>query len=279
MKTVKHRTGRMDRSTNHHMGNPVSRVLFFIAVAALTVYLQTLARPADALTPVELSDGGSTFVSISQKDLNLIRTPSDGTRVYTSSKALDVKVVGKDVFVQYIEGMAPAPQEIFLVSSKGTFSLVLVPKGIPGETIVVRTPGEGTAEAARWEESNDYVTGLKDLIKAMYEERPPMGYSVSQSGRDDTVMAGTRWIVTEIYQGATLEGEVSVLTNLSKDPLRLADNQFYGKGVLAVSIDQHQVPPMGETKVYVVKESASQNALEQSFEYINPLDMPGAKLQ
>jgi conjugal transfer pilus assembly protein TraK len=228
---------------------------------------------AEALTTVDLTDGGSTFINISQKDLNLIRTPwSPGLKIYTSSKALDVKVVDKDVFVQYLEGMAPAPQEIFLVTARGTFSLVLVPKSIPGETIIVRTPENSTGEAAKWEESSDYVSGLKDLIKAMYEGSPPIGFSLSKSGKDVTAMEGTRQVITEIYKGATLEGEVSTLVNLSKESLELAENQFYRRGVLAVSIDSHEVPPMGQTTLYLIKKTGTQEAMERSMSRMDPLD-------
>jgi conjugal transfer pilus assembly protein TraK len=275
MRSVTHPVICHKGKSNFHSGGPFTNSLAFVVLALFFIAgLHIMwTSDAEALTAVDLTDGGSTFINISQKDLNLIRTPwSPGLKIYTSSKTLDVKVVDKDVFVQYLEGMAPAPQEIFLVTPRGTFSLVLVPKSIPGETIVVRTPENSTGEAAKWEESSDYVSGLKDLIKAMYEGSPPMGFSVSRSGKDVTAMEGTRQVITEIYRGATLEGEVSTVVNLSKEPLELAENQFYRRGVLAVSIDSHDVPPMGQTTLYLIKKTGTQEAMERSMSRIDPLD-------
>ncbi len=243
-----------------------------LTAAVFCVLLIAAPRGAHALTVVDLTDGGSQFVNISQKDLNLIKTSSDGVKVYTSGKAIDVKVADKDVFVQYLKDMAPLPQELFLVTSAGTYSLVLVPKQIPGETIVVRAPGEGIERAAKWEESNDYVMDLKDLIKGMYQGVAPMGYSITETGVDVTALQGTRQSETKLYKGATLVGEVSLLANLTKTPIELAENQFYKKGVLAVSIDHRQVPPMGQIKVYIVRRSSSAGELGAS-QSLNPLNV------
>jgi hypothetical protein len=220
-----------------------------------------------------MSDGESQFVDISQRDLNLVRT-TPGVKAYSTSKNIDIKVVKDNVFIQYMEGMPPSPQEVYFVTEYGTFSLILVPKGIPGETIIIRTPEDKTEQAVQWESNHDHITGLKELIKAMYIEVPPLGFSLSTSLREiSNPLEGTWEGISQIYQGATLIGEVHTVMNMADEPLRLTERQFYTKDILAVSIDQHDVRPLGETKVYIVRKSTSQKNLEQKLSSINPMEI------
>lgn len=236
-----------------------------------------VAAPAFALQTVNLVDGASTFVDISTKDLNLIRFSSPGIKVFTNSKILDIKIDGENVFVAYPEGALPVPQEVFLVTSRGTYSLVLVPKGIPAETIVVRGQQDDTAEAAQWESSHDYITGLKDIIKFMYIGVPPGGYKSFEINKDVTRWDGTKELLSIRYEGATLVGEVHRFLNLSTAGMTVLEKEFYQSGVLAVSIAKHDLRPLEETEVYLVKRSETQEKIDAIVKSANPLDVLRAK--
>ena len=249
-------------------GGVVVLFLLWFGLPVSTVHaLQTIV-------PVE---GRSVFVDISQRDLNLIKFPFSGVRVYTSSRVLDIKIDGSDVFVNIPDDVVGqdkfAPQEVFFVTPAGTYSLVLVPKGIPAETIIVRIPQEDIRDALEWEAAHDYVTGLKELIKAMYIEIPPMGFAVKDVNREVSRWEGTRQVLLSLYSGATLEGEIHKLTNVSNGSIRILEREFYQRGVLAVSIDRHELLPNEETHIYIVRRSESQRQMDELLREHNPLDI------
>ena len=226
-----------------------------------------------ALDTVTLTEGQSLFVDLSERNLNLIRFPSPGVRVYTSSKILDVKVDEGNVFVKFMEGQPPGPQELFFIAPSGVYSMILVPKGIPSQTIIVRIPKEDVSEALNWETSHSYIAGLKELIKAMYEERPPRGFSVKEVSEERSRWKEVKEVLRRIYAGATLQGELYELTNVSTEAVRLIENEFYEKGVLAVSVERHELKPGEKTEVYLVKKTKAQREFENVIQKQNPLDV------
>ena len=226
-----------------------------------------------ALDTVTLTEGQSLFVDLSERNLNLIRFPSPGVRVYTSSNILDVKVDEGNVFVKFMEGQPPGPQELFFIAPSGVYSMILVPKGIPSQTIIVRIPKEDVSEALNWETSHSNIAGLKELIKAMYEERPPRGFSVKEVSEERSRWKEVKEVLRRIYAGATLQGELYELTNVSTEAVRLIENEFYEKGVLAVSVERHELKPGEKTELYIVKKTKAQREFENVIQKQNPLDV------
>ncbi len=233
-----------------------------------------LCFKAYGLTAVTFTEGESAFIDLSSKDLNLIKFPSPGIRVYTSSKVLDIKIDERNVFVKFSEGAPSVAQEVFFVLSSGeVFSMILVPREIPAQTIVVRIPKESMSEALSWETSHSYIAGLKELIKAMYEEKPPRGFVVKEAVLDKSRWKEVRAVLKKIYQGATLQGEVYELTNVSRETQRFLEKEFYEKGILAVSIEKHELRPQEKTALYIVKKTKAQREFEKVLQKTNPLDV------
>ncbi len=233
---------------------------------------------ASALQTMTLTEGVSKFVDISQKDLNVIKVPAASSlKAITVSRLLDVKVEVDSIYINVLDKTATTPQELFIVTSTGTYLLMLTPKGIPAEMIVARTPAETIHDAEQWEKSQDHVSGLKELIKAMYLEIPPMGFSVSKVDRDVTTWLGTRRQVIARYVGASLEGEVHELKNTSNKPIRVVENEFYDRGVLAVSIEHQDILSGESTMVYIASRSVTQRDMDKMLKKYNPLDILGGR--
>ncbi len=247
----------------------IGKVLWLAAL----FFLFLCNKDTYALDTVTLTEGQSLFVDLSERNLNLIRFPSPGVRVYTSSKILDVKVDEGNVFVKFMEDQPPGPQELFFIAPSGVYSMILVPKGIPSQTIIVRIPKEDVSEALNWETSHSYIAGLKELIKAMYEERPPRGFSVKEVSEERSRWKGVKEVLRRIYAGATLQGEVYELTNVSTEVVRLIENEFYEKGVLAVSVERHELKPGEKTELYIVKKTKAQREFENIIQKQNPMDV------
>jgi len=248
-----------------------SKFKIFIALGVIGVLL---GPQVFALNVVSFSEGQSSFVELSLKNLNLIKFPSSGVRVYTSSKLLDIKIDEGNVFVKFLEEGMASPQEVFFViPSVGVFSMILVPKEIPAQTIIINLPKEDFSEALRWETSHSYTSGLKELIKNMYEERLPGGFAIKEVNEDKTFWKEVKMVLKKLYLGATLQGEVYELTNTSKEPVRFIENEFYEKGILAVSLDRHELKPGERTELYLVKKSMTQREFEKVLRKTNPLDV------
>jgi len=248
-----------------------SRFKIFIALGVIGVLL---GSQVFALSLVNFSEGQSVFVELSLRNLNLIKFPSSGVRVYTSSKLLDIKIDEGNVFIKFLDEGMVSPQELFFViPSVGVFSMVLVPKEIPAQTVIVNLPREDILEALKWEKSHSYVSGLKELIKAMYEERVPGGFAIKELNEEKTSWKEVRMVLKRIYLGATLQGEVYELTNVSKEPVRFIENEFYEKGILAISLDRHELRPGEKTGLYLVKKTRVQREFERVIRKTNPLDV------
>ncbi len=252
-----------------------NKTIYCMCLCAMVAFLATMIVPvASALQTVMLSEGKTQFIDLSQKDLNVIKLPGvSGLKAYTVSRILDVKVEGDSIYINVLDKNATAPQELFIVTSGGTYLLMLVPKGVPAEMVIARTPAESLHDATLWEQSHDHVSGLKDLMKAMYLESPPMGFAVNKDSREVRTWQGTQRKVIARYVGASLEGEVQMLTNVSRETIRVVENEFYDRGVLAVSVDRHEVPPKGSATIYLISRSATQKDMDSMLKRYSPLEM------
>ncbi|WP_296645692.1 type-F conjugative transfer system secretin TraK, partial [Thiobacillus sp. 63-78] len=64
---------------------------------------------------------------------------------------------------------------------------------------------------------------------------------------------GSRFALEHVLTGHSLVGEQYRLFNISDAPVRVAEQEFYKKGVLAVSVRDLTVEPGRSTQVFVVK--------------------------
>jgi len=213
-----------------------------------------------ALRTVDLKEGVTEFVEVSGKDLNAIVFPQD-VKVYTKSENLEVKIQEKRVFIAFKQDMetgsfAKNPEQLYFLTDERTYSMVLIPKGIPAETVIAKIEDiSDKDEALNWEKEQPYVSVIKNLMKAMYTNNPPNGYEVNKidDSGDVSKWKGITQNLQRKYSGETFTGEVYVLTNETKNIVRFSEQEFYQKGVIAVSIDSHELQPDEKTSIYLVK--------------------------
>ena len=229
----------------------------FILILFITL-ITTL--PAYALQLVHLTEGKAMFVEVSTRDLNVIEFPSK-VKAYTKGGKLEIKIEGARVFVSFLKDaktgkLASEPEEMFFVSNNKTYSMILVPKGIPAETVIAKIEGDQRAErkkAAKWErKQSGYIKRIKSLTRAMYDGVPPGGFTIESpkivSRQGDTTLAlGMRFV------GATIVGDIYRAKNEGRTSTTLKEKAFYTDGVLAVSIEKHTLKPAEKTRVFIVR--------------------------
>ena len=209
---------------------------------------------------VKLLQGETQFVELSDRDLNVILFPGP-VKVMTQSDLLEIKIEGRRIFISFKKNMQSetipdTPQQIYFLTKDRTYSMVAVPKGIPAVTIVVQTEGDLTEDKAlKWEQEHPYIATIKGLIKSMYSHKLPPGYSITDVGDavDVSQWDGLTQVMSKKYVGAALSGEVYTLHNKSADVVRFKEQEFYEKGVIAVSIESHELQPDEKTSLYLVR--------------------------
>lgn len=226
---------------------------FFICTILAILVLATAAQKADALQVISPSEGEGVFVNISKLELNMIQFPMSGIKSYTSSQKLELKVQGRHVLVSMTDQSVNKPQEVFFETPAGTYLLMLVPKSIPAETIVMRVKGEEAEDAGDWEKGNDYERRLKELVKALYLGKPPAGYAMKNTKLDASIWEGIEQTVVMTMEGAGLVGEIHEIYNRGDENVRIAEREFYEDGVLAVSLTSHDLRAGSKENAFVVR--------------------------
>lgn len=241
---------------------------YLILVLAVILFVSN----AFALKTVDLKEGVTEFVEVSDRDLNALVFPMD-VKVFTKSENIEVKVQEKRVFVSFNKNIetgefTKAPEQLYFLSENKTYSMVLIPKGIPAETVIAKIESlTDKEEALDWEREQPYIVVIKSLIKAMYGNTPPNGYEMNQvdTGKDVSLWKGITQVMTKKVIGATFSGEVFEVSNNTNEIVRFREQEFYSDNVVAVSIDTHELQPKEKTELYVVKRLSSSNVQKGVF--------------
>lgn len=224
-----------------------------VCLALTMIVFTATAHAIQVITPVE---GESVFVNIAKGELNLIQFPFNGIRAFTSSQKLDLKIQGRQVWVTMTDQNEGKPQEVFLSTPYGTYLMMMVPKSIPAETIVMKIDKGTSEDAAEWEREHDYTKRLKELVKALYLGVPPAGYAIRTQKKDASMWEGIEQTLTTTMIGSGLVGETHELINHGNAVVRVLENEFYREGVLAVSLSNTELRPAVKETVYIVRRNS-----------------------
>jgi len=81
----------------------------------------------------------------------------------------------------------------------------------------------------------------------------PGGLEEKKTWEEIRLWTGSRFALERVLTGNSLVGEQYRLFNVSDAPIRVAEQEFYKKGVLAVSVLDLTIEPGRSTQVFVVK--------------------------
>lgn len=153
------------------------------------------------------------------------------------------------------------PVNLFISTQQATYTLLLRRSDTPADTIVIRdrTPRQAPAEqgaAAPLSRPSAQIRSLKAMLVAMASDRVPTDVRVEEVNRPVQLWAEARFALTRVYEGRGLVGERYLLTNISDQNMVLAEQEFDREtgGVLAVSIENHNLRPGDSTTVFVIRQ-------------------------
>lgn len=229
----------------------------FIALAAFGLSTSS----AMALQEVIPAEGQNAFVKISAKETTRIYL--DGGKIRSIIGTDGELTVEKDeergqIFVRpTIQGK---PVNLRVIAASGaTYNLVMQPVDIPQEDIVIREPASFKAalndasKSKRTASSGTAVKQVRSLVSAMAQDEPPTTVDVKEIKQEFSLWDGTKFVMTSVYTERDLVGEKYRLTNTGKALIRIVEQEFYRKGVVAVAIENMQLDPGQSTNIYVVR--------------------------
>lgn len=251
----------------------------------LTLTLAISAAPVLALQTVEARDGVSVEASIALKEATRIKV--DGERITEvfgniySSNCGGVAAVNRDagqpfaainptgeivlecdkdkgeIYVKPVSA-GGKPVNLFISTARSTYTLVLKRVDMPADTIVLKD--RALQAAARLERvdgtSPSHVRALKQMLTAMASDRVGVDVRVEEVNRPVQLWAESRFTLLRVYEGRDLIGEKYLLTNISNEPMVLAEQEFDREqgGVVGVSIESHNLRPGESTNVFVLRQ-------------------------
>jgi len=226
----------------------------------LAAVLSAIACSATAMQTVDPVEGHNAFVKISSKETT--RIVIEGAKIRSLIATDGELAVDKDeergqLFIRPTVMNKPINARI-ISSSGATYNLVMQPIDIPQEDVVIREPFDkrGPKEGDRASKkgaAGSAAKTVKGLMSAMALDEPPNSVDMRPTQQELTLWEGTRFVMTAVYTERDLVGEKYRLTNTGKAPIRMVEQEFYRRGVVAIAIENMQVESGQSTYVYVIR--------------------------
>lgn len=242
--------------------------------------------PTFALQTIEARDGVSVEASIALKEATRIKV--DGANITEvfgnihSSNCGGAAAVNRDagpplaainpageIFLEcdkdkgeiYVKPVSAGtkPVNLFISTAKSTYTLILKRVDMPADTIVLKDRGLQQA-ATRLERSGgmspSHVRSLKQMLTAMASDRVSTEVRLEEVNRPVQLWTETRFTLLRLYESRGLIGEKYLLTNISNEPMVLAEQEFDREqgDVLGVSIERHNLRPGESSNVFVLRQ-------------------------
>lgn len=232
----------------------IMRLMRAIGTTALVV-----AGPAAwALQKVDVADGRSHLVKISAKEMSRIAVDAGKIRrIDFVDGELEVKK-DNEAGDYYVLPLVQKPINIFVKTASGqTHALILQPTDMPLETIVLREPAKKESDPRRTstsiERAGSLELAVKRLVVSMARGDRPTEFDVTVVNKEISLWNEARFVLVERYTGQALVGEHFRLTNTSKSVMRLAEQELYKQGIVAIAIENQVLNPGESTEVFVTR--------------------------
>lgn len=223
------------------------------------------SNQADATQIIENSDKQAIPVNISVRETN--RLAVEGRRITNVVPAQPGLVSAKKdeaqgalYFTMSGEQSAVGTVSMFVSDDQNTtYKLILVPRPIPGEEIILR-PANDKGSAARKTGASEsraasYQRRIKDLILMMSDDELQDGLvDKVDVNKEVPLWQESRLVFTTKFLESDLVGEKYRLTNVSRTDMLLVEQELFRRGVRAVAIKSQTLTPGDSTDIYIVRE-------------------------
>lgn len=255
----------------------ISLKICFFSVASFIAF----ANNAFSAQFVDVRDGDTEIAQVSIKDQTRItlsggkilevlgdvfdkdKNPAGRFSVYPDAQAGEVYVRPR------FDGTMYRPATLTFKTDAGKFDVLLQPLDMPADPIIMRNMGkaqpkgkQGQLAAAATDpvratppefNSPSYIRTIKGWMLAMATNHAPESLDVRQVHQEIKLWKDVRFVLDDEWVGRALVGDRFTLRNNSANALVLDEREFYKPGVLAVTVQRHQIDPGGDTAIWILR--------------------------
>ena len=208
---------------------------------------------AQALQALDVSDGGTTYARISAEDLTRLSINNGRIASWHAPKGklvIQKNAKSGELYVRPLN--RDVPVSLFVTSDKGsTYAITMMPVDMPAESIILNEARRQTPSTIERAGARDET--IKALMLAMAADRMPPDIEVRESRQSFSLWQGSRLTLVRSWLGTTLMGERFDLTNTGTSAMRVLEQELFKPGVLAISVEKHELAPSESTRVFVVR--------------------------
>ena len=147
---------------------------------------------------------------------------------------------------------------VFVSDEKGvTYKLILVPRPVAGEEIIIRPPSEKATPSSRAAADGrtvSYQRRIKDLMLVMADDELKDSVETIPVNKEVPLWKEGRLILVAKYMDGEVVGEKYRLTNVSPSEMLLVEQELYRRGVRAIAVEHHTLMQGDGTDIYIVRE-------------------------
>lgn len=147
---------------------------------------------------------------------------------------------------------------VFVSDEKGvTYKLILVPRPVAGEEILIRPPSEKVTPSSRAAADGrtvSYQRRIKDLMLVMADDELKDSVETIAVNKEVPLWKEGRLILVAKYMDGGVVGEKYRLTNVSPSEMLLVEQELYRRGVRAIAVEHHTLMQGDGTDIYIVRE-------------------------
>ncbi len=226
--------------------------------ALLLTTLSAFATSSFALQEKTIvnNDTANAFVSI--KGLTRIAVQNDRIlNVRGPDGAYELKEDNNQgaIFIHPSQDYQKKPFTLFIATETNqNYVLRVTPRDRNADTILLKPLDAQNPQAQHWETASPYTQAITHLMADMVNHNTPDGYVINKIVKPQEHYLGDIAIIklTEIYEGAYLQGQIYNVTNRTGLKITLTEREFYQAGDRAIALTNLVVPPYGQTQLYKV---------------------------
>ena len=223
---------------------------------ALGLLLALLAGGSRADEILTAANGATLYAKISATEPNHIVIQNGRIAAWHSASgafSIDKDSASGSLYLRPVD--RSKPQSLFVTAADGTtFTLMLQPVAIPAQTVMVQEQAHQSGNRlSAVERAGSHEQIIKAMMLTMAANDLPQDMRIKDLNQPMALWAGTSFTLVREWQGRTLDGQLFMLANTGREPLRVADQELYQPGVLAVSIENQNLKPGQASRVFIVR--------------------------
>ena len=200
------------------------------------------------------------YVKVSLRDVNRIYCENGnvGSVAYSKEKRIELVKEGRNLFLKILPIKKEqkliyedVPRELFVECGGEVFSIIVVPREVPSETIVLRVKKPDLEKAVRFEQG-EFTEFVTTAIRFAYRDVPPDGYEEKKVGKKFKEFKELDLYLLKVYEGA--EFSVLVFEIRAKEDVYLDPAAFvpYVHRPVALSLVKEKLRRGERTRLFVV---------------------------